>query len=197
MGDPERERIEAVIGEHIGDADYEAAAAAILRGYGVEVLGYLIAQTHDSDLADEVFATTCEDLWRGLPSFRREASARTWLYRVAYNALQRHRKDAFTRRRRPLSPELAEIAQDVRTRTAPYLRTDAKDAVSELRQSLEPDEQTLLILRIDRGLSWREVGDVMAGDGEPLGEATLAKRFQRVKTKLRRLAEEAGLIPTD
>lgn len=197
MGDGERERIEATIGEKLDSGDHQAAAAAILRGYGVEVLGYLIAQTRDSDLADDVFATTCEDLWRGLPSFRRESSARTWLYRVAYNALQRHRKDAFARRRRPLSPELAEIAQDVRTRTAPYLRTEAKDAVSELRQKLAPDEQTLLILRIDRGLSWREVGEVMAGDDDPPSEATLAKRFQRVKTRLRRLAEEAGLIPTE
>ena len=190
-----REGLEADIDTHIEAGDLAAAARAILEGYGVEVLGYLIAQTRDGDLADDVFATTCEDLWRGLGGFRREASARTWLYRIAYNALQRHRKDAFARRRRPLSPELAELAQDVRTRTAPYLRTEAKDAVSRLRESLEPDEQALLILRIDRGLSWREVGEVMAGDGDPPSEATLAKRFQRIKKKLRALAEEAGLIP--
>ena len=98
----------------------------------------------------------------------------------------------------PLSEakELERLTATVRAATQPYLRTEVKDAVSQLRQRLTPEEQTLLILRVDRALSWKEVGQIMADGDEPLSEATLAKRYQRVRARLRKLAEDAGLLTT-
>ena len=52
------------------------------------------------------------------------------------------------------------MVDHVRTTTALHLRSEVKDQVSRLRERLEPDEQTLLILRVDRALSWREVAHV-------------------------------------
>ena len=59
----------------------------------------------------------------------------------------------------------------------------------------------LLMLRVDQRLAWEEVARVMAETDEPLSALELKKRaaalrqqFQRLKTRLRTLAEEDGLI---
>ncbi len=54
----------------------------------------------------------------------------------------------------------------------------------------------MLILRIDRGLSWQAIARVLGGDDDvPRRAAALRKRFERVKLQLARLAEEAGIRP--
>ena len=71
------EALEAQIGEFLESSDLPGAAALILRGYGSDILGYLTALAREDERADDVFSQFCEDLWRGLPGFRRDASART------------------------------------------------------------------------------------------------------------------------
>jgi DNA-directed RNA polymerase specialized sigma24 family protein len=64
-----------------------------------------------------------------------------------------------------------------------------------LRATLTPEEQSLLTLRVDRELSWREVAEVMAEEGRPADEPALRKRFGRLKEKLAGAARERGLLP--
>ena len=183
------------MGRLLDAGDLPSAAAAILRGYGPAILSYLAALARDDDRADDAFSQFCEDLWRGLPAFRRDASVRTWGYPLAWHAWLRSERDAFRRRGRPLATdEISRLAAEVRSSTALHLRSEAKDAVARLRMQLTPAEQSLLVLRVDRGLSWSEVAVVMSNPEEVLDAQTVAKRFQRVKTKLRKLAEEAGLL---
>jgi DNA-binding transcriptional MerR regulator len=59
----------------------------------------------------------------------------------------------------------------------------------------------LLVLRIDRGLSWRDIALILAdGSGTSAAEqleraaATFRKQLERTKTRLRQLAEREGLI---
>jgi RNA polymerase sigma-70 factor (ECF subfamily) len=189
------EAVEAEVGRRLGAGDFSSAAAAILRGYGPAILSYLAALARDEDRADDVFSQFCEDLWRGLPTFRGDASARTWAYKLAWHAWLRSERDAFRRLGRPLaSEEMSRIAAEVRSTTALHFRSEAKDAVARLRLQLTPAEQSLLVLRIDRGLSWSEVASVMSTPEEQLDAQTVTKRFQRVKAKLRTLAEGAGLL---
>jgi RNA polymerase sigma-70 factor (ECF subfamily) len=63
--------------------------------------------------------------------------------------------------------------------------------VTRLRESLDPDEQTLLILRIDRQMAWTDIARIMGGDApeaESRQAATLRKRFERLKERLRSMA---------
>jgi RNA polymerase sigma-70 factor (ECF subfamily) len=187
--------LEAEVARLLERDDLRAAAAAILRGYGPSILSYLAALARDEDRADDTFSQFCEDLWRGLPGFRRDASVRTWVYTLAWHAWLRNERDAFRRHGRPLATdELSRLAAEVRSTTALHLRSEAKDAVALLRMQLSPAEQSLLVLRVDRALSWSEVATVMSTPEEHLDAQTVAKRFQRVKTKLRKLAEDAGLL---
>jgi RNA polymerase sigma-70 factor (ECF subfamily) len=174
------------------------AATLAIREYGPEVLGFLVAVLRSNEEAAEVFAQFCEDLWAGLPRFRWESSMRTWAYALARHAAFAFRRDPLRRRGVALSdhPEVGEIEARARTATATYLRSDAKSRVARLRASLEPDDQTLLILRIDRQMSWNDIAVVMGGDDDvevSRCAATLRKRFERVKDRLRVALASEGM----
>jgi RNA polymerase sigma-70 factor, ECF subfamily len=95
---------------------------------------------------------------------------------------------------------LSEVAAQTRTRTDAYLKTEVKNRMQELRQKLPAEDQQLLILRVNRQLSWNEIAMVLGDDGlratdvELQREATrLRKRFQLAKDRLRALARQEGL----
>ncbi len=115
---------------------------------------------------------------------------RTWSYALAWNAAQRWRNEAYQRRvRRLQTEEVSKLVDSIRLST--QLR--AKDLASKLRDSLDAEELTLLILRVDKELTWKEVAAVLSTPEKPLDNATLRKRFERVLEKLRqRAAAEAG-----
>jgi RNA polymerase sigma-70 factor (ECF subfamily) len=181
------------IREHLERRDFAAAATAAIQAYGPEVLGYLVAVMRNQQDAEDVFGQFSEDLWKGLPEFRGAASLRTWAYRIAWHAAMRFRRGAA---RRPVTRlETAEISRIVlKARTTTLRRTTVVRAeLARLRESLGPDDQTLLILRLDRGLSWSDVASVLSQPEEPLDAATVRKRFERLKVKLRAIAKATGL----
>ncbi|MBS2025790.1 MAG: hypothetical protein JST92_25600, partial [Deltaproteobacteria bacterium] len=85
-----------------------------------------------------------------------------------------------------------EVRASVRSSTSTSMSVSAMhDLVARLRAELSPAEQTLLILRIDRELSWKEVASVMAAEGEDVDPAALRKRFERLRVRIaERVAEE-------
>lgn len=188
--DDQEVELDARVAACLDGGDEAGAATQVIRALGGKILGYLAAVMRDQAAAHEVFSVFCEDLWRGMSGFRR-GSVRGWAYRIAWHAAARHLRDPARKRTRPLvTAEAEQLAAEVRSTTALHLRPSAADALAELRAALDPEDQTLLILRIDRDLSWAEVAAVF---GEP--EATLRKRFERLKERLRKEASARGLIP--
>jgi len=67
-----------------------------------------------------------------------------------------------------------------------------KRRLEMLREALDEDDRTLLVLRVDRRMAWRDIARVMSDvpiedqleDLDKLA-ATLRKRFERVKERLR------------
>jgi RNA polymerase sigma-70 factor (ECF subfamily) len=172
--------------------DVDGACTVVLRGYGGQLLGYLMAVLRDETAAGEAFSELSVDLWKGLAAFRRECSLRTFAYKLAWHAALRIARDPYARRRERLgSDEISQLAARIRSETALHAKTSAQEGIAALRRQLDREEQTLLILRVDRDLSWRDVADVLGVD-----EATARKRFERTKQKLRRLAQKAGLTAT-
>lgn len=197
MSSEPREALEAEIRRLSEAEDWAAATTSAIRGYGPEILGYLAAMVSSESDASDVFAMWSENVWKGIRGFRWESSFRTWAYTVARHALSRLSVD---RRHRivPLddTPELMQLADHVRTSTLVHLRTAAKDELAKVREQLHPDDRTLLILRIDRRMPWTEIARVMAGDDTPEDKlkpfaATLRKRFERAKERLRKLITSA------
>jgi RNA polymerase sigma-70 factor (ECF subfamily) len=200
----QRSAAEEAVRQHCDAADYAAAATRAIEAYGPEILGYLVAVLRDDTDAHDSFSMFCEDLWQGLPGFRWEASLRTWSYTLARNAMSRMLRDPHRRadRRVPISETpVYDVAMKVRTQTLKYLRTEVKDAIAELRSELDPEAQTLFILRINRKMSWTEIARIMAEDDDADADeetlkklsARLRKRFERAKDELKKKARERGL----
>jgi RNA polymerase sigma-70 factor (ECF subfamily) len=183
----------------IDAGDLRGAATRAIEGCGPEVLGFLCTMMANEDDAGEAFAQACEDLWVGLPSFEGRSSLRTWFYVLARHAAARMRRSPHRRpgRHAPLSAASG-VADRVRTRTLPHLRSEVKDAFARIRDALDADDRALLVLRVDRGMEWNDIARVFEPEAE--GElvarvaARLRKRFQVVKDDIRARAKAAGLI---
>jgi RNA polymerase sigma-70 factor (ECF subfamily) len=197
--------LESQIRSALESTDLTAAATHTLKGYGPEILGYLLGRLRDETLASEAFAMFAEDLWRSLPALTLTATMRAYAYALARNAANRLLDRQVRKQHKgvPLSDAevWSRVAAEVRSGTLPHLQTTVKDKVHALRQQLSEEEQTLLTLRVDRDLSWPEIAVVYAG-GEPLDDETLMreaarlrKRFETTKNRLRKLAQTAGVLP--
>jgi RNA polymerase sigma-70 factor, ECF subfamily len=171
------------------------AATLTIRRYGPAILQYLCIVVKDSDDADDAFSRFAEGVWASIAGFRGEGSLKSWSYRIAWHAALRVLQDPYRRRRDLLNTsEASRLAADVRSTTSAALETLAAQRIERLRKELKPDEQTLIILRFDRGLSWREVAAVLDEEGAPIDEAALRKRFERLKKRLRDLAVAEGIV---
>ncbi len=184
------DELEASIADRVDAGDLDGALTVALRGYGPRLLGYVHAIVRDEGNAGDIFAMACEDLWKGLAAFRRESSFRTWAYQVTWHAASRFLRDPYRRRGQELATgQAAALAAEVRSTTALHLRTSSKDALDEIRAELSPDERTLLVLRVDRDMSWPEIAGIL-----DVPEPTLRKRFERLTTRLRERVRERGLL---
>jgi RNA polymerase sigma-70 factor (ECF subfamily) len=190
--------------EHIAnlrrDKDLRGAATAAIEGYGAELYGFLVAMLRSEGDAREVFAQTCEDLWVGLERFEGRSSMRTWLYTLARHAAARLRRSPHRRPGRHVTPSaLDALAERVRTATEQHLRTEAKDQLHAIRESLDEDERSLLVLRVDRNMAWVDIARIFSAPDVPEDAVTresarLRKQFQSIKEKIRAGARDAGLL---
>ncbi len=79
-----------------------------------------------------------------------------------------------------------------------------KEAHAGAAANAVPDDQTLLMLRIDRGLSWRDLALAISSEegassdeAISINAARLRKRFEQIKQRLRELAVQQGVIDDD
>ncbi|MGH1348384.1 MAG: RNA polymerase sigma factor [Nannocystales bacterium] len=192
MADPNEGPDESELREAWDAKAFDRAATMALDRYGSELLGYLHAMARPPLEPDDLFSELCERLWKNLPDFQWKSSLRTWSYVIARNLLRsgiraargpRGRVDAFS------SSEVSKLADRVRSTTPRHVRTQAKDRLQQIREALDPDEQSLLILRVDRNMSWGSIAEVLADpdDGRSAAQrsAALRKRFERLKERLR------------
>jgi RNA polymerase sigma-70 factor (ECF subfamily) len=117
------------------------------------------------DLFQEIFLA----VWRALPAFRGDASARTWLYRIAHNVAltwqaRKRRRDS---QERPLAEDNSQAEMDLR-------RLELKRAVA----GMPPGDRTLVLLWLE-GLSAAEIEDVTG-----IRAATVAVRLSRIRRAL-------------
>lgn len=177
-----------------GPGEARSDPTLAIRTLGRPVLRYLRAILRDEDDAKDAFSLWAESLWRGLARFRGESSLETWAFRLAYRAALAVTGGAWRRRRRRLATtEASRIAETMRTATA-VRRERQRKVLRELRQQLTLEEQTLIDLRVDEGLSWTAIAQVLAPEGRAPNPATVAKRFERLKARLAELLRREGMI---
>ena len=133
-------------------------------------LTYATGRVDRQDLFQEIVY----QLWRSYPSYRRESSPITWLYRVALNtALTAARRRARRPRLVPLeaAPEPA----------APPAQVQDPEAAALHRAigRLEEIERALLMCYLE-DLSYARIGEILG-----ISESNVGVRLTRIRTKLR------------
>jgi RNA polymerase sigma-70 factor (ECF subfamily) len=175
-----------------------------MKGYGNEILGFLNVRLRSESDGREVFSIFAEDFWTGLGQFNWRCSMRVWAYTLARHAANRYARHPQRRAARNLGlsrPGLfLDVVASVRSTTKLYQRTATKDQFKAMREQLDPEDQMLLMLRVDRGMAFRDLVFTMTGDMQlddvalEREAARLRKSFERIKTELRRMAKAQGLI---
>jgi RNA polymerase sigma-70 factor (ECF subfamily) len=178
-------------------SDAGPAATVAIQSYGPAIHAYLSRLLEDDDALD-VFQQWAEDLWKGLPGFRRECRLRTWAFKLAYHAASRFRRDPYQARRQRLASSVASRLAVSIVQSSALAGAARREQLRKLEAELTTDERGLLYLRHDRELSWDECADILSmGDAGPLTAVALRKRYERIKEKLGRLARDAGLLDPD
>jgi RNA polymerase sigma-70 factor, ECF subfamily len=173
----------------------DEAVTAVIREMGASIRGYLYALHGDDDGAD-VHATWEEAVWKGLAGFRFEGSLRSWVYSVAWVASARFYRDGWRRRRVRLATSAASHLAAPPKSGSTLRHEEAK--LDELRRELAPADHTLLILRLDRELTYEEIGRVLSQGSRRVTPVALRKRYERLKANLAAEARRRGFIePAD
>ncbi|WP_347402608.1 RNA polymerase sigma factor [Corallococcus macrosporus] len=181
--------------------EYNLAVEQALSAYGPELRRLMGAVLRDEVQAQEAFSLFCECLLKGLPEFRWESSFRTWSQRIARNVCFKVLNAPTVRHRHVSLSEISARSAPRRSTTRPWQRSTVKDRFRSLCERLDPEQQKLLVLRVDQKLSWPQVVRALSDSGESLTDeqqarkaAALRQQFQRLKAQLRALAIEEGLI---
>ncbi|MHB1194241.1 MAG: RNA polymerase sigma factor [Longimicrobiales bacterium] len=139
----------------------EAALSALVNRHTDAVYRVALAIAGDRDLAQDISQDAFLKAFRGLEGFRGDASFRTWLLTIVANAargaLRRHGR----RRESDLesAPPLASQAK------GPDQMAELSDESARAREALGrlPEKQRLSVqLRVDEGLSFREIAEVIS-----------------------------------
>jgi RNA polymerase sigma-70 factor (ECF subfamily) len=183
------DRVRALLG---AGAHADAATEAI-RALGPAVLRYLRTLLRVEADANDAFSCWAESVWSGLPGFRGEASLRTWAFRLAHREALAVVDHAWRRRVRPFATgEASRLAATLRTASAVRVERRRRK-LDALVARLTPEQQSLLSLRVDQGLSWDEIADVLSSGARRADPKTLAKRYERLKEQLAaELARDSG-----
>jgi RNA polymerase sigma-70 factor, ECF subfamily len=194
QADPVPDPYEAELRLLIEDHEIERAIELALRTYGPELISWLSSMFVNEADAYDAFSWMSEDLWRSIKRFDGRCSIRTWCYMLARHAAFHIRSQPRRRREILLShiPSLLGAVSHV-WNTTRRGQQHARSIYAEIRRELDDDDQTLLVLRVDRNLAWRDIAIVLLGedaDAETIARraATLRKQFERVKERLRELA---------
>ncbi len=132
-----------------------------------------LVDTEADDIAQETFIRAA----RGIASYRRAASFKNWLYRIAHNALVDWRRQS-ARQREKQDQFSVELASRAQARTPDYSPLHAA-----LKQ-LSPDLREAVALVYFEGMNHRQAADTMG-----CAETTVSWRIFRAKRALRLLLE--------
>jgi RNA polymerase sigma-70 factor (ECF subfamily) len=162
----------------------EAAFAELYQRYSTPLYNYLLRLIHEQGVAEELLQEVFVAAWQSAARFRGQAKVSTWLFRIAH-----HRAVDWLRKRRP--DPLEEAARLPADDCPEEEALDAwrADRLRTALDGLSSDHRAVLELVFYRGLSYREVANVMDC---PVG--TVKSRVSHAKRRLNGILKRMGFV---
>lgn len=141
-----------------------------------KIYGLLLRMTRNPDAAFDLAQDAYLRAFSRIGQFNGDSSLGTWLYRIAVNeALQ------FMRRRGTLPP-LSEASPLEASTPSEGERIATRMDVNAALDGLDTSDRTILILRYQEGLDYREIADML-----DCAAGTVASRLNRARDRLRQV----------
>jgi DNA-directed RNA polymerase specialized sigma24 family protein len=177
---------------HLTEGDVAAAAHATFAAFGAELFGFLIGVLDDVAAARAVYVEIGERVARDLGAFEWQCCLRTWLYVVSRRAL----RDRRTR----VGGDGAAVNASYSAVSLSRRRVRAPHTILRIRRSLTEAERELLILRVDRRLTWDEIALTALGEGATSDALVAESRRARehvgeIVRRLEVVAVEQRIVP--
>jgi len=140
-------------------------------------------------LQDELFQDIALNIWRALPSFRQDASVKTFVARIAHNVLATHvAKTVRTVKTEPNSDDdqQGHLSDHISEQVTPYQALDKDQRQQRLLhciRQLKLNQQQVITLALE-GMSYQEISEVLVITINLVGV-----RLQRAKAALTTLLE--------
>lgn len=138
-------------------------------------------------IQEELFQEIALNIWRALPSFREDASVKTFIARIAHNVLATHVAKAV---KMPASESSSELAMEDQTQVCgeptPYQSLDLEQRQQRLAKAirrLKLDQQQVITLALE-GMSYQEIAETLA-----ISTNLVGVRLQRAKVALSALLD--------
>jgi RNA polymerase sigma-70 factor (ECF subfamily) len=168
-------------GDNSGDAFVRAFNE--IRGELVSTLFFLLGNHEDAqDAAQDAFLKC----WRARDSLPEIRNMRAWIFRVGLNAAKDMQRNAWRRRSRPLT---AEVAQTTLSDDTAALALEDKEDLERLRGAillLRPEEKAVFLLRQNGNFTYEEIAQALhspVGSVKTLMRAAVHKLRQALKGK--------------
>jgi RNA polymerase sigma-70 factor (ECF subfamily) len=130
----------------------------LVRQYQHEIYRLAYRMTRNAEDAKDLAQEAFVQAYRALGKFRQQSSFSTWLYRITVNLCLNHLKSAG----RHDLPEGEGQLSDPRGDSLGALLTDERDrALAAAIEALPPQQKATLTLRVDQGLSHREIAAIL------------------------------------
>lgn len=143
-----------------GRAGSESALGALVQRHHAAAYRVAFSLVRDDDVAQDVVQDTFLKAFRALGGFRGDASFRTWLLTVAANeargALRRK-----VRRRETALDDAGPVRSDEASPADIAIRSQEAERARRMMVQLPEKQRLSVSLRIDEGLSFREIGEVI------------------------------------
>jgi RNA polymerase sigma-70 factor (ECF subfamily) len=162
----------------------DGAFEELVRRHKDSVFNLAMRIVGNGDAAEDVLQESFIKAWQQLPRFRGEASFLTWLFRITINEARVHLRSERRRLARWEKQRDLEEAQAVSDHGA-----KSQEPLLALMQELPEEQRVAVSLFYVRRLSLREIAEATATRA-----ATVKTRLARGRERLRRMAQERGLL---
>ena len=157
--------------------DADVALDRLLAEHGAAIRR--VTRLYEDDLSrrEDLFQDICVAIWRALPSFRGDASERTFIFRIAHNRGVTHRA-----RRGPLTEPLDAVEELPHPAPAPDATVHRQQQRAALEAAIAqlPVGLAQVITLTLEGLSQREIAEVLG-----ITENNVAVRVTRARHAVR------------
>lgn len=137
----------------------DSRAATLLVARHADALARFAASSGERDEIEELVQDTFVRAFSSLDSFRGDSSFRTWLFTIE-RRLMLDRRRADRRQRITVPVEAGDAATDYTALDA-LLAEETGSRVRTAVDSLSPTQREVFTLRVEQGLSYREIAEVV------------------------------------